>query len=66
MACPDTEVEIESSPTAEPLAEMPLPADAKTVFPGGLFALAMLRNTENIGATGRDGMSRGRWEAPRF
>jgi hypothetical protein len=66
LTCPDTEVEIETAPTAEPLAKMPLPADAKTVFLGGLFALAMLRQTENIGATGRDGVSRGRWEAPRF
>ncbi|MGA2793776.1 MAG: AI-2E family transporter [Roseiarcus sp.] len=34
--------ETETASTAEPLAEMPLPADPKTIFLGGLFALAAL------------------------
>jgi predicted PurR-regulated permease PerM len=38
----DAEVETETAAAAEPLAEMPLPADPKTVFLGGLFVLAML------------------------
>jgi predicted PurR-regulated permease PerM len=42
MTYPDVEVETETAPTAEPPAEMPLPADPKTVFLGGLFVLAML------------------------
>ena len=42
MTDSDTETETEIASTAEPLAEMPLPADPRTIFLGGLFALALL------------------------
>jgi len=34
--------EIEAGLAAEPLPEMPLPTDPKTIFLGGLFVLALL------------------------
>jgi hypothetical protein len=37
-----TDGETESVSPAEESAEMPLPADPKTIFLGGLFALALL------------------------
>jgi hypothetical protein len=37
-----TDEEIEGVSAAEESAEMPLPADPKTIFLGGLFALALL------------------------
>jgi predicted PurR-regulated permease PerM len=38
----ETETETETVPAAELLADMPLPNDPKTIFLGGLFALAVL------------------------
>jgi predicted PurR-regulated permease PerM len=38
----DSDRETENAPAAELLADMPLPSDPKTVFLGGLFALAVL------------------------
>ena len=40
MAQTDHETEVASAD--EPLAEMPLPTDPKTIFLGGLFGLALL------------------------
>ena len=40
MAQTDHETEVASAD--EPSAEMPLPTDPKTIFLGGLFALALL------------------------
>jgi predicted PurR-regulated permease PerM len=38
----ETDQETETASVAEPPAEMPLPTDPKTIFLGGLFALALL------------------------
>jgi predicted PurR-regulated permease PerM len=42
MTDSDTETETGTASTTEPAAEMPLPADPKTIFLGGLFVLALL------------------------
>jgi predicted PurR-regulated permease PerM len=38
----NSDTETETASAVEPLAEMPLPADPKTIFLGGLFAFALL------------------------